>query len=144
MSRRKRPSWMNAVPSRSMSCGSCDSGASAASRTSAELMCKNPRVRYQIARAGSRPDGLYFASPLAAFLVDGDFRRRDRRGARLSGGGAVLLHLALAVEDHALVDRERRRRDVAPHAGGGVDLHRALRVDVAVDRPLDDDRADVD
>src|SRR5262249_16545599 len=71
--------------------------------------------------------------------------------ARCDGGsgtrpGAVrdALHEAFPLEDDALVDLERRGRDVALHLAGSVDLDRPLGADVADDQPLHDDLADVD
>src|SRR5687768_17572645 len=71
-------------------------------------------------------------------LLDG----RRLRGLRLCGGGRRAggrairrerLHEGAPLEDHALVDLERRRVEVAFDAPRRVDLDRALRRDVADD-----------
>src|SRR5262249_2030148 len=63
------------------------------------------------------------------------------RGAR---GAGRRLHERAALEHHALVDLQRRRVEGALPRAGAVDPDRALRLDVADPRALDDDLADID
>src|SRR2546421_332058 len=54
------------------------------------------------------------------------------------------LHLGATFEDNALLDAERRTRDVATYLGRPVKLHRSRRLDVPDDVALDDDGAAAD
>ena len=61
---------------------------------------------------------------------------------RRFGCGAARLHLALAVEQDALLDEERGGVDVAAHPARGVNLHAPLGHDVAAHGALNHDGAD--
>src|SRR5262245_38848089 len=68
--------------------------------------------------------------------------RGERRGRLASALGA--LHLARALEHHALVDAQRRRLEIALHPTGRVELDQLRGADVPLDHAVDDDRAGVD
>src|SRR5262245_51485111 len=68
--------------------------------------------------------------------------RREHRSLRAITGRRF--HERAPLEDHALVDLQAGRMDVAFDAAGCVDLDRPLRRDVADDGALNDHLADID
>src|SRR6266540_1619305 len=95
-------------------------------------LSKNRNARAsQRARASS-------CRPLRLHGLNG--RGRDRLHGRLLDP----LHLALPLDDHALLDHERGGLDVPAHPRRVVELDGALRLHVAVDLAVDDDAATAD